>query len=259
MITVNLQDPMLFGLSFLELEPKHFECRSVDVDTGAETWKHCTKEEICGNALSKEDYRPVKDDPEYIDNWVDKLDLLCVEKFKVGLLGSIFFAGIVTGVLFVPALSDWYGRSWVFIASLGVSLFGQVGLLWTTNLYEAYVYQYMIGLSFAGRIIVGLNYHLEYNLKDYSEIIVTILLLSEATGTLLITIWYQFIDHGWFLLQLIGVIIASVSLVYYLLFFPESPKWLYVNDRYDESRTNLAYVANFNSLSEKRVGRIKRL
>lgn len=259
LVTVNLHDPMLFGLSFLEVEPKHFECRSVDADTGEEKWAPCSKDEICGSALPKEDYRPVKDDPEYLDNWVDKFDLLCTEKYKVGLLGSMFFAGIVTGMLFVPALADNLGRKWVFISSLSVAQFGQMGLMWTTNIYEAYVYMFLIGLAFAGRIIVGISYHIEFNLKENSGYIVTAVLLSEATGTLLITIWYQFIDRGWFLLQLVLLLTGFLVISYYIFLFPESPKWLYANQKYDDSRENLAYVANFNSLSERRVERIKRL
>ena len=49
--------------------------------------------------------------------------MLCVDKIKVGLLGSLYFAGVVTSVLFVPALSDWLGRKWVFIASLALTSF----------------------------------------------------------------------------------------------------------------------------------------
>jgi hypothetical protein len=37
----------------------------------------CSKEDICGKNLPKDRYRPNKDDPEYIDNWVQRYDLLC--------------------------------------------------------------------------------------------------------------------------------------------------------------------------------------
>ena len=62
-------------------------------------------------------------DDEYLDNWVDKLDLLCESKLKIGLIGSVYFAGVITTLLFVPPLSDRYGRKVIFVVSLLVSLF----------------------------------------------------------------------------------------------------------------------------------------
>lgn len=102
----------------------------------------------------------------------------------------MYFIGVVASVLFVPALSDWLGRKWIFIASLGLTTFGQAGLMWTNNLYEAYVYQFLVGLSFAGRCIVALNYFLEYFVRNWHDLIITMLMISEAAGTILMTVWY---------------------------------------------------------------------
>ena len=116
-ITANLYDPLLFGLSFLEKEPKHYQCK--DRETGE--WKPCTKEEICSQGLSKDEYRPDTDDDEYFDNWVNKYDLLCEPKMKVGLIGSMFFIGLIALILVVPPIADKFGRKWVFIVTLIVS------------------------------------------------------------------------------------------------------------------------------------------
>lgn len=117
-MTANLIDPLLFGLSFLEKEPKHFECK--DPDTGE--WKPCTKEEICSRGLSKDDYRPDTNDDEYFDNWVNKYDLLCEPKMKVGLIASMYFIGLIVFIIFVPPLADRFGRKWVFIVTLIISV-----------------------------------------------------------------------------------------------------------------------------------------
>jgi hypothetical protein len=103
LIQANSGDPLLFGMGFLTREPNSFECRQ----DGTDQWRPCSKEEICANHLSHEDYRPVKDD-EYIDNWEepDKFDTLCTPQWKVGLLGSMFFVGAVSTLLFVPWLGD---------------------------------------------------------------------------------------------------------------------------------------------------------
>ena len=50
-------------------------------------WIKCTREEICAENMSKDKYRPVKSDPEYFHNWVEKLDLLCKKKEEIGFIG----------------------------------------------------------------------------------------------------------------------------------------------------------------------------
>lgn len=44
------------------------------------------------------------------DNWVGKLDLACASKAKVSLIGSAYFVGWIVTLLFVPRISDKYGR-----------------------------------------------------------------------------------------------------------------------------------------------------
>lgn len=63
-------------------------------------------------------------DPEYIDNWVEKLDLLCETRQRVGMLGSSFFIGIMSSMLVVPKLTDMYGRKLLFILTMILGLIG---------------------------------------------------------------------------------------------------------------------------------------
>ena len=83
----------------------------------------CTKRDICNSALPHTDYRAVYDE-ETFDNWVDKFELLCLEGYKIGLLGSLFFVGIATSTLFIPALADKYGRKGVTVVSWIIALVG---------------------------------------------------------------------------------------------------------------------------------------
>ena len=80
LILKNAYHPFLFGLGFLTKPAKHFECLR-EQDDGSSQWVACSKNQICGEGLDKDHWRPVPDD-EYIDNWVspDKIDLLCVPK-----------------------------------------------------------------------------------------------------------------------------------------------------------------------------------
>lgn len=68
-------NPIQLGMQFLEKEPNKFECL---VNS---QWTACDKTTICSNYKDEHregvSYRAIRSDPEYLDNWVDKLALLC--------------------------------------------------------------------------------------------------------------------------------------------------------------------------------------
>jgi len=61
------------------------------------------------------------------------------------------------------------------------------------------------------------------------------------------------------LLQLIVIIFAVSSLIFFWVFVPESPKWLYAFGRYDEARAILRYVGSANSKPEEKLQRFDKL
>lgn len=183
---------------------------------------------------------------------MDKYDLLCESKFKVGLLGSVGFIGVISTLLILPPLGDRYGRKLIFTISNVMTIIGQLGLILSNNIYEAYFFAFLIGATFSGKVVVGLNYMLEFNRPKWTETIIYLQLVGESVSTIMFTFWYQFIDRGWFLLQLICLILAVLITIYFLIVVPESPKWLYTFFRFDESKENLKYVASFNGLPESK-------
>lgn len=85
-----------------------FECYSDE----EQSWHECKKAEICGANLPKDHYRADTEQDEYLDNWVAQYDLLCEPKWKIGVIGSCYFAGIISTIILVPWLADKYGRRW---------------------------------------------------------------------------------------------------------------------------------------------------
>jgi MFS family permease len=148
--------PILMGLTFLEKEPTHFEC--YHDETGE--WTECSKTEICENHYDHEHYRAVEDD-DYIDNWVEKYDMLCEPKYRIGLLGAFFFLGVIITMIPVPRYADVYGRRDVFIVTMIVCIIAGLGLLLANSLEWAYFFMLILGMTFAGKLIVGLNYLIE--------------------------------------------------------------------------------------------------
>ena len=56
-----------------------------------------------------------------------------------------------------------------------------------------------------------------------------------------------------------GAILAIVVTIFFAIVVPESPKWLYTWEHFDESKENLAYVGKSNGMQEERVARIRNL
>ena len=59
---------------------------------------------------------------------------------------------------------------------------------------------------------------------------------------------YQYIDNSWKTLQYGGILISVLSLYYILYHIEESPKFLYNQKKYQESRRVLQKIASTNSI-----------
>ena len=121
--------PFSDGLSYLEKVPPAFECEQYSskgmtdiIQNHQKSWKACTVKEICAEKMPKHKYRPVKSNPEYLNNWVQKLDLLCVSEAEIGLLGSSFFFGLLVSTSWAPSYADTHGRLFLIQMTILVRL-----------------------------------------------------------------------------------------------------------------------------------------
>ena len=180
---LNCYSPIKGGISFLQYEPDTILCFQ------NATWQNCTKEEICENEF------PYKGP----DNWVSKFDMLCEPKEKIGMLGSAFFLGILLGLAFVPKLSDIYGRKPLFLLTMVVSGFAQIGLILAQKMETAIFLMMVLGTTFPGKNVVGLNYFIEFLEEKHQQMAITCSFLAEGITLGLLCLFYQFVNPGWFI------------------------------------------------------------
>jgi len=90
--------------------------------------------------------------------------MLCESKNRIGFLGACFFIGVIVSSTIVPVgyLSDQWGRKWLFIGTLGLLLVALTGFFFATSLDQLYIFMFLFGMTFPGRIIVGINYAYEF-------------------------------------------------------------------------------------------------
>jgi MFS family permease len=89
--------------------------------------------------------------------------MLCEPKQRIGFLGACFFIGVLVASTIIPVgyLSDVIGRKWLFIGSIVVLQIACLGFIFATSLDQLYIFMFLIGITFPGRIIVGVNYAYE--------------------------------------------------------------------------------------------------
>jgi len=165
------------------------------------------------------------------------------------LIGSVYFIGVVCTVMIYPIISDrCAGRKYVFLISGVIFAIAFFGLILATDLIWCYVFMFIMGTCWGGRIIVGMNYVLELNNPEYSKTLVFLFLITEPIILILLTFWYQFIDNSWKLISIITLCLIIVTLLTYWLFVPESAKWLYTWKHFDEARQVIREISSFNGV-----------
>lgn len=96
-----------------------------------------------------------------LDNWVDRLDLVCQPAWKIGLIGSMYLFGWSIGCLFVPRFGDVYGRKWPFMISMGASIIFHLGLTLSKNIDLTSALFFLLGLCTPGNSNIAYVYLIE--------------------------------------------------------------------------------------------------
>jgi len=90
--------------------------------------------------------------------------MLCETKGRIGFLGACFFIGVLVASTILPVgiLSDMVGRKWIYVATLAILVISSFGFIIATTLDELYVYMFLLGITYPGRMIVAVNYAYEF-------------------------------------------------------------------------------------------------
>ena len=206
------------------------------------TWNWSTQE-ICSS-----DYRPFyifdQTSSTTFTNWITKLNLLCISDFNLGLFGSFYIAGFVFGALTLLRLGDIFGRKKVlFIANIiNFCLF--LLLFVSTNVKVIY---FLLFSSGATRMLAGsLSYILMLEVipeSKRSKFSAFVMAWEGLAGSLIIGSIYMF--QNCFVTMLMMTVLAIIQ-IFFVLYWPESPKFLYSVNKRKELEKSLRTIANMN-------------
>ena len=130
-------------------------------------WVNCDRKHICTDNVPKDEWRINYDSENSYHNWVDpdKLDLTCVDKNVIGLLGSAYFLGFAISSGITPNLADKYGRKTVFVPTVWVNILCFIIPMVLPAKHDlVYVIigmQFINGFRCGGMMPIGYSYMLE--------------------------------------------------------------------------------------------------
>ena len=82
--------------------------------------------------------------------------MLCESELKIALIGSAFFLGWVSTLLWIPRISDLHGRKKVLTVGLMINFALYTGLIFVTNI------NLLIGIMFGLGAMRTFNYQLSF-------------------------------------------------------------------------------------------------
>mmetsp|Transcript_5722 Transcript_5722/g.9088 ORF Transcript_5722/g.9088 Transcript_5722/m.9088 type:complete len:254 (-) Transcript_5722:620-1381(-) len=247
-MALNSTNFLILGLPFMKSEPKHFTCK--DRESGE--WRSCSKQEICAEGLSKDEYQPDESDSQYIENWQEQAPMLCESKPRIGFIGACFFIGILVASTIIPVgyISDKVGRKWVFVATIGVLIIACLGFMTATTLEQLYVSMFLLGLSFPGTLIVGINYALELQIKQWRKVVLPMNNFVQGLSLISTAFYFQFVSKRIYYLELANVLFLVYLLIQVTTLFPESPKFRYSREEFSQAKECLQEIADINGVKE---------
>ncbi|KAJ8276709.1 hypothetical protein COCON_G00084610 [Conger conger] len=188
----------------------------------------------------------------YVSTIVSEWDLVCSDAWKVPVITSICFFGILTGSFISGQLSDRFGRKIVLFATIGVqTLFTFIQLLSTSWLIFTALF-FFVGMGGISTFVVAFVQGMEILTPRIRTIYSTVgITIFFVIGYMLLPLAAYFIRDWRMLLIAINV----PGLFYFPLWrlIPESPRWLLSQGRVEEAEAILRGAAKKNGVTAPEV------
>ena len=109
-----------------------------------------------------------------------------------------------------------------------------------------------MGISTSGRTSVGFCYFCELAPTKYHNMLGTLWSMSECMIYIYLTIYYKYVSKDWFWTVAFGLCLNVLGLVF-LVFLPESPRYLFYKKRFKECEEVLRIMAKYNNKADIKI------
>lgn len=178
-------------------------------------------------------------------NWAQPIGLICRPGWQIGLLGSAFFAGWTSTLLWVPQLSNIFGRLAVFRYSCLASLLLYTALMMSRSYYLTLASMFFMGCSTPGKLGVGWPYFVELIGKRNRTFYGTLLNVFVACHGICTIMFCLFISRNTYYIMAVGWFIQFTA---FLLtrYLPESPVYFFHKGMLKQAENSLRHIAKIN-------------
>jgi hypothetical protein len=107
-------------------------------------------------------------------------------------------------------------------------------------------------MSITARYYVGYTYNLEMQPKSHYVLVSTSMFMFESVIYFFICIYFSFINRTWQYLQIPNLIFC-ISGIIFLVWMPESPKFLVAQKKFVEARAVFTWIGLKNGLKEDQI------
>lgn len=170
---------------------------------------------------------------------------MCRPDWLVGLLGTSFWIGYVSTMLWLPRVADVYGRKKLFAVGLSISLLLYTALILSKNFYLTMVIIFFFGVTNTIRTITGFVYFTEMMPKSKITVATTVLWIIDGCIYLFVVIYFWKISTYTNGLIIIGWCFAFCGALF-SWFLPESPVWLLSLNRTEQAIQVMTKIAKIN-------------
>mmetsp|Transcript_5193 Transcript_5193/g.7975 ORF Transcript_5193/g.7975 Transcript_5193/m.7975 type:complete len:473 (+) Transcript_5193:68-1486(+) len=166
---------------------------------------------------------------------------------EIALIAALVFAGILMGSLFWGPVADIYGRKLSFIWGAAIIIVGGFASALVQNYTSLVIFRALVGFGVGG-ITVPFDLLAEFMPKSHRGQFLMYIEYFWTLGSMFVAAaaWICLSVYGWRVLTFVTAIPVTISLVFSIIYLPESPRWLLVQGRTKEAEDIVKLAASVN-------------
>lgn len=175
--------------------------------------------------------------------------LWVLSEFQVSLISLNFVVGMFLGSYFWGILADIYGRMFSFKKTVIFALLGGIGLTVSPSVEWVYISNLVTGFGVGGEIALGGTVLAEFTPPSRNWLIGLLCMFWSLGGAIsaLLALMFQFTGEAVMWRWVCGICAGTEFLFLFLRWnMPETPFWLYNQERYTEAHSVMKKVQKKN-------------